>query len=122
MLYANLAKFILSLCFHPLDLTSFLHHLFTAVVRFALNLSLMVSSDNGWHSFWKSQSQAFNQAMKISTTFFARRIEKEFKVNSEHEILDYGSGPGFLADYFETKHIRVTSLDINCFYVDQHKS
>jgi 2-polyprenyl-3-methyl-5-hydroxy-6-metoxy-1,4-benzoquinol methylase len=60
--------------------------------------------------------------MRISTIFFAKKIECVFNVGPEHHILDYGSGPGFLADYFEMKKISVTSTDINQYYVDQRKN
>jgi 2-polyprenyl-3-methyl-5-hydroxy-6-metoxy-1,4-benzoquinol methylase len=82
----------------------------------------MISSEKGWDAFWQKQSNSFNNAMKLTTIFFAKKIENVFKINPSHHILDYGAGPGFLAEYFETKSTSVTSADINKYFVDKKKS
>src|SRR5687768_13778872 len=68
---------------------------------------------SGWTGFWMTQKKSFHEVMKIGTTFFARQLEKSLDIKPEMEIFDYGSGPGFLADYFEAIQVRVTGADIN---------
>lgn len=74
-----------------------------------------------WDSFWKDQKQSFNDVMRISTTYFAIQLEKLFAIKPGNEILDYGCGPGFLADYLETKKILITGADINPLFIEQSK-
>ena len=78
-------------------------------------------STTGWANFWEDQTHSFKTVMKIATTFFAREIEKQFHIKPTDKILDYGCGPGFLADYLATKAISITGADINKFYIDQCK-
>ncbi|HEV8285347.1 MAG TPA: class I SAM-dependent methyltransferase [Chitinophagaceae bacterium] len=79
-------------------------------------------SSPGWDSFWKSHNRPFNEVMKISTTFFAAQIEKLFGLNPIHEVLDYGCGPGFLADYLTNKKIQITGVDINTSSIEHNKN
>src|SRR5262245_10886675 len=76
-------------------------------------------SSSGWEDFWKDQRQSFLTVMEIATTFFALQIENLFHLKLDDEILDYGCGPGFLADHLATQKISITGLDINQFYIEQ---
>ena len=75
----------------------------------------------GWANFWKAETHSFNAVMKIATTFFVRKADARFKFKTGDKILDYGCGPGFLADALATKNISITGLDINAFYIEQCK-
>ena len=57
--------------------------------------------------------------MRINTSFFARQIQKRFFLKPGDKILDYGCGPGLLADYFDPKGIKMTGADINKYYLEQ---
>jgi len=57
--------------------------------------------------------------MRVSTSYFARRFIKQFKVTPKDEIFDYGCGPGFLADSLAAFKINVTGADINSSFVEQ---
>lgn len=74
-----------------------------------------------WENFWKDQRQSFLAVMKISTAFFASRLEILSLVKSTDTILDYGCGPGFLADYFANRGMSITGADINDFFITQSK-
>ncbi|WP_276367393.1 hypothetical protein [Chryseolinea sp. H1M3-3] len=76
---------------------------------------------NTWDNFWKREEDSFHEVMKISTSFFAARLQKILKIKPGDELFDYGCGPGFLADDLELKQIRVTGADINNFFIEQSK-
>jgi len=74
-----------------------------------------------WANFWKDQKQSFHAVMRVSTTFFAERIEKLSLIKRSDTLLDYGCGPGFLADYFSNKGVSITGADINTSFIEQGK-
>ena len=78
-------------------------------------------STSGWVNFWKDQKESFYETMRINTVFFARQLEKLFHIKPSHQILDYGCGPGFLADALGEKNISITGADINHFFIEQCK-
>jgi len=73
----------------------------------------------GWDNFWRDQKQSFNTVMKIGTTFFAIQLERQFQLKPTDQILDYGCGPAFLADYLIPKNISVTGADINKSFITE---
>jgi len=74
-------------------------------------------SSTGWDKFWKDQRQSFYAVMKIATGFFVSQIEKVYHLKPTDDILDYGCGPGFVADSLGAKNIRTTGADINEFFI-----
>lgn len=81
----------------------------------------MKDSEKSWTAFWEKQSTAFNEVMRISTDYFARQFVRQFKISAHDEILDYGSGPGFLADSLASLKVNFTGADINPFFVQECK-
>jgi 2-polyprenyl-3-methyl-5-hydroxy-6-metoxy-1,4-benzoquinol methylase len=79
-------------------------------------------STSGWGKFWKDQTFGFNEIMKINTNYFAEQIEKLFSLKPTDQILDYGCGPAFLADYFSVRNIFISGADINNFYIEQGRN
>jgi 2-polyprenyl-3-methyl-5-hydroxy-6-metoxy-1,4-benzoquinol methylase len=73
----------------------------------------------GWDNFWKGQKESFGEIMRVSTNYFGKQLEKRFALKATNGILDYGCGPGFLADYLAGKGIPMTGADINDFYIEQ---
>ena len=78
-------------------------------------------SSSGWISFWTDQKQSFDATMKINTAFFALQLEKLFQLKPTDEILDYGCGPGFLADFVIPKKIAITGADINKSFIERSR-
>jgi 2-polyprenyl-3-methyl-5-hydroxy-6-metoxy-1,4-benzoquinol methylase len=76
-------------------------------------------SSTGWGNFWKDQRQSFWAAMQIATGYFAVQFQKQFQVKPADAILDYGCGPGFVADALAKNNISITGADINGFYIAQ---
>lgn len=73
-------------------------------------------SSFGWGGFWK-EKKSFHAITKISTAFFASQIEKRYHLKPGDDILDFGCGPGFIADTLAVKNISITGLDINEFFI-----
>jgi 2-polyprenyl-3-methyl-5-hydroxy-6-metoxy-1,4-benzoquinol methylase len=71
-----------------------------------------------WGRFWK-EKKSFHAITKMSTAFFASQIEKKYHLKPGDHILDFGCGPGFIADTLAVKNISVTGLDINEFFIDE---
>jgi len=71
-----------------------------------------------WGRFWK-EKKSFHAITKMSTVFFASQIEKKYHLKPGDHILDFGCGPGFVADTLAIKNISVTGLDINEFFIDE---
>ena len=79
----------------------------------------MQNVEKTWAGFWQKQSHAFDEVMKVSTSYFARRFIGQFNITAEEKIFDYGCGPGFLADSLTAFRIKVTGADINPSFVEQ---
>jgi 2-polyprenyl-3-methyl-5-hydroxy-6-metoxy-1,4-benzoquinol methylase len=77
--------------------------------------------EKSWAAFWKNQAHSFDEVMKVSTSYFARRFIEKFKISPTDELFDYGCGPGFLADSLATFNIKITGADINPSFVEQCK-
>lgn len=74
-----------------------------------------------WSDFWRNERQGFLDLMKLSTLVFAERFDRQFKINSNHLILDFGCGPGFFIDYLAAKGVKISGVDINPFFVEECK-
>lgn len=81
----------------------------------------MSQPDQNWKSFWQNQAHAFDEVMKVATSYFARKFVAKFKITSHSEIFDYGCGPGLLADSLAAFNVKVTGADINSSYVEECK-
>jgi 2-polyprenyl-3-methyl-5-hydroxy-6-metoxy-1,4-benzoquinol methylase len=75
----------------------------------------------GWDNFWKDQKRSFYAVMKISTGYFTRQLQKNQYVKPGDTVLDFGCGPGFVADDLESSGIHYTGLDINDFFIEECK-
>lgn len=73
----------------------------------------------GWGNFWKGQRKSFYAVMRMATSYFVLKIEKLYHLKPTDDILDYGCGPGFVADSLADKKIRITGADINEFFIEE---
>ena len=76
----------------------------------------------GWDTFWKNERHAFSKVMKIGTTYFCAQLSEFLGIKKGDGILDYGCGPGFVADFFKTREVSVTGVDINDFFIQECRS
>ena len=79
----------------------------------------MQNLEKSWATFWQNQAHSFDEVMRVSTSYFARRFIDHFRITPEDTIFDYGCGPGFLADSLAAFKINVTGADINSSFVEQ---
>ncbi len=73
----------------------------------------------GWDNFWQGQKESFNEVMTIGTHYFGDQLLKRFGISPVHSILDYGCGPGLLADHLALRQITIAGVDINTYFIDQ---
>lgn len=76
---------------------------------------------NEWSGFWKTEGEAFSSIMKINTHYFALQLTRRLGVRTTDEILDYGCGPGLLADVLIPDGFHVQGVDINDFFIAECK-
>jgi 2-polyprenyl-3-methyl-5-hydroxy-6-metoxy-1,4-benzoquinol methylase len=72
-----------------------------------------------WTQFWKSERHAFDDVMRLATGYFADQFYKRFKPTSDTRLLDYGCGPGFLADELIPRGLVFSGADINSYFIDR---
>lgn len=73
----------------------------------------------GWDNFWKDQKRSFYAVMKISTGYFTRQLIQKKYIQPGDALLDFGCGPGFVADDLAGYGIHLTGLDINAFFIEE---
>lgn len=73
--------------------------------------------DKGWGEYWKNNPAGFNDIMRQSTIFFAKRYLKLKPLDSNDTILDYGCGPGYLIDYLKKTDATFHGMDISEIYI-----
>ena len=78
----------------------------------------MPTKASTWTHFWQTERHAFDGVMRLATQYFADRFCKVFQVHGNIHILDYGCGPGFLADVLMPRGITFSGADINQYFID----
>lgn len=71
-----------------------------------------------WSTFWMSERHAFDDVMRLATQYFARQFCNTFKPDRDARVLDYGCGPGFLADVLIPTGVDFYGADINEYFID----
>lgn len=57
--------------------------------------------------------------MKIATGYFTTQLIKKQYIKPGQAILDYGCGPGFVADDLAAAGVSITGVDINAFFIEE---
>jgi len=79
----------------------------------------LIDQEKNWTTFWEHQRNSFDEVMRVSTAYFATRFVKFFHVGADDDILDYGCGPGFLADALGSTKANISGADINTSFLEQ---
>ena len=74
-----------------------------------------------WQNFWSHNPPLFGVVMQKNSVYFADKLLKAKTIIRENHILDFGCGPGFLADLLKTKVTAYYGVDISADYVDTCK-
>jgi 2-polyprenyl-3-methyl-5-hydroxy-6-metoxy-1,4-benzoquinol methylase len=78
----------------------------------------MPTKESNWTHFWQTERHAFDGVMRLATQYFADQFCRVFQVQGNVHILDYGCGPGFLADVLMPRGITFSGADINQYFID----
>lgn len=79
----------------------------------------MSGQGSTWSHFWKAERHAFDDVMRLATQYFANQFCKAFPVSAATSVLDYGCGPGFLADALIPLGVKFSGADINPYFIDR---
>lgn len=57
--------------------------------------------------------------MTIGTHYFGDQLLKRFDITPAKRVLDYGCGPGLLADHLAKQNVPIAGTDINTYFIEQ---
>ena len=75
-----------------------------------------------WKSYWENNPKLFMRVMQNSTRYFSKKLLKFNLITESDIILDYGCGPGNLAEGLNGKIGRYYGVDISKTYIQQAKN
>ena len=70
-----------------------------------------------WQNFWATDPKLFGIVMKKSTDYFAEHLIATKLVGTEDKVLDFGCGPGYLAERLVHKVSSYLGVDISPAYI-----
>lgn len=76
-----------------------------------------------WQNFWSNNPPLFGVVMQKNSVYFADKLIKANTILPKDRVLDFGCGPGFLADLLANKVAAYHGVDIstNCIETCQHQ-
>lgn len=72
-----------------------------------------------WKSYWANNPRLFRSVMENSTLYFSKKLLKYKLISESDKILDYGCGPGNLANGLKGKIDNYYGVDISENYIQQ---
>ncbi len=72
-----------------------------------------------WKSYWANNPKLFRSVMENSTLYFSKKLLKYKLISENDKILDYGCGPGNLANGLKGKIHKYYGVDISETYIQQ---
>jgi 2-polyprenyl-3-methyl-5-hydroxy-6-metoxy-1,4-benzoquinol methylase len=76
---------------------------------------------SGWGNFWQENPKLFRKVMEKSTEFVASKLTQNRLVGTDTHLLDYGCGPGYLANALKGKIATYYGIDISQPYIEMAK-
>jgi cyclopropane fatty-acyl-phospholipid synthase-like methyltransferase len=73
---------------------------------------------SNWQNFWSNDPKLFRIVMQKSTAYFANQILKRKIISPQDTILDFGCGPGYLAEQLIDNVQDYYGVDISSAYID----
>jgi len=74
-----------------------------------------------WQNFWSNNPPLFGVVMQKNSVYFADKLLKAKTILPENSILDFGCGPGYLADLLKNKVASYYGVDISADCVENSK-
>jgi 2-polyprenyl-3-methyl-5-hydroxy-6-metoxy-1,4-benzoquinol methylase len=71
-----------------------------------------------WQNFWSNNPPLFGVVMQKNAVYFADKLLKAKTILPENSILDFGCGPGYLADLLKNKVASYYGVDISADCVE----
>ncbi len=70
-----------------------------------------------WGNYWKENPKLFVKVMEKSTQFVAKKLQLHQLINHSTNLLDFGCGPGYLANALKGKINSYYGVDISSKYI-----
>jgi len=74
-----------------------------------------------WQNFWSNNPPLFGVVMQKNSVYFADQLLKAKTILPDNSILDFGCGPGYLADLLKNKVASYYGVDISADCVENCK-
>ena len=71
-----------------------------------------------WGNYWKENPKLFVKVMEKSTQFFAHKLIQYKIITPNTTLLDFGCGPGYLANELKGKLTAYYGVDISSNYIE----
>lgn len=76
---------------------------------------------SSWEKFWSEDPKLFGIVMQKSTDYFANQIISRKIIDQQNQVLDFGCGPGYLAESLVQQVNGYVGVDISPVYIDACK-
>ncbi len=76
---------------------------------------------SSWEKFWSEDPKLFGIVMQKSTDYFANQIISRKIIDQQNQVLDFGCGPGYLAESLLQQVNGYVGVDISPVYIDACK-
>ena len=74
-----------------------------------------------WGNYWKENPKLFVKVMEKSTQYVAKKLIHHKLINTSTNLLDFGCGPGYLANELKGKLTAYYGVDISTNYIETAK-
>ena len=74
-----------------------------------------------WANYWKENPKLFVKVMEKSTQYVAKKLIHHKLINTSTNLLDFGCGPGYLANELKGKLTAYYGVDISTNYIETAK-
>ncbi len=71
-----------------------------------------------WGNYWKENPKLFVKVMEMSTQYVAKKLIQHKLITSSTTLLDFGCGPGYLANELKGKLTSYYGVDISINYIE----
>ncbi len=103
--------------------TSKLQSVFLSLILYLLNYrnKKMTSTQKNWIDFWDEQTVMDGNSWHKNMELFVEGSRSFFPFNEEDDVLDIGSGPGYLAYFLKDKVKSIHCLDTSKGFIEDGK-
>jgi 2-polyprenyl-3-methyl-5-hydroxy-6-metoxy-1,4-benzoquinol methylase len=74
-----------------------------------------------WGNYWQENPKLFTTVMEKSTEYVARKLTHNQLIGANSQVLDFGCGPGYLANALKGSIASYFGIDISQHYIEMAK-